>query len=372
MVGDPVSKLLNHHAPTDVRCVNASQSERLILLSVAMTQSVEDLTRWDKFLEENKVPSGGPDDKWDASLPLNIPPWLQHIKPLPAVEIPQHDYSKVEALKIAVADGDIESVPNILSEWETAPIKTRLPWSHFSTALYLAIDIGNTDMTRCLTEHGVDHGAFAFEKAMTKRLYPVMQIFLDRGFDINEPKGRKDPGPLARSIDDAELVKWLLDRGADPNRETAEEQTPLSFAVRYGAFDIINLMLEAGGPGSTSHGYLIHSAIYRQLPDRLEILRFLLDRVPRKALTELEYEGESNDKKFLSEMQNLFIGCCNPLHAAASQGYLDAVRILLEYGADPMIADGKGRLASDLARGENHIEVAHFLDSQCARATSKL
>ena len=337
-----------------------------------MTQTIEDLARWDKFLEENMVPSEGPGGKWDASLPLNLPPWLQHIKPIPAKEIPQYDYSKVEALKTAVTDGDFESVPKILSEWKTAPVETRLPWSHFSTALYLAIDIGNGDMAQCLTENGVEHGAFAFEKAMAKKLYPVMQTFLDSGFDINEPKGRKDPGPLARAIDDEELVKWLLKRGADPNRETAEEQTPLSFAVRCGTLDIVNLMLEAGGPESTNHGYLLHSVICRQLPDRLQALHFILDRVPRKALIELEYEGESSNKKFLSGMQNLFIGCGNPLHSAASHGLLDTVRILLEYGADPMIPDGKGRLASDLARGNNHVEVAELLETKSSRAMSRL
>jgi hypothetical protein len=43
-----------------------------------------------------------------------------------------------------------------------------------------------------------------------------------------------------------ELVKFLLERGVDPNAKTWEDQTALMLAVKHGHLEIVNILLEAG------------------------------------------------------------------------------------------------------------------------------
>src|SRR5262249_17478210 len=42
-------------------------------------------------------------------------------------------------------------------------------------------------------------------------------------------------------------------------------------------------------------------------------------------------------------------GGCTPLMDAAEEGYLEIVRLLLDHGANPLLRDGKGQTARDLA-----------------------
>lgn len=52
-----------------------------------------------------------------------------------------------------------------------------------------------------------------------------------------------------------------------------------------------------------------------------------------------------------------------PLHDAARSGFLDTVRLLVRFTADPNARDQADRRPVDLARDECHTDVVAFLES---------
>ncbi len=64
---------------------------------------------------------------------------------------------------------------------------------------------------------------------------------------INVPTHRGTP--LVRAVvgNDADLVRWLLARGADPNQRNGEfGRTPAHYAIRYCSTDILLILIAAG------------------------------------------------------------------------------------------------------------------------------
>jgi ankyrin repeat protein len=54
--------------------------------------------------------------------------------------------------------------------------------------------------------------------------------------------------------------------------------------------------------------------------------------------------------------------CWTPLHVAALCGQVDVARLLLENCADPSIRDREGRTPLDLARENDHEDVAKVIE----------
>ncbi|KAL6110763.1 cdkn2b [Pungitius sinensis] len=52
-----------------------------------------------------------------------------------------------------------------------------------------------------------------------------------------------------------------------------------------------------------------------------------------------------------------------PLHDAARTGFLDTVRLLVEFGADPQARDNRQCQPVDLARANNDVDMVNFLQS---------
>jgi ankyrin repeat protein len=107
----------------------------------------------------------------------------------------------------------------------------------------------------------------------------------------------------------AEIIKVLIEMGADVNVIESNGLTPLHMAVIVGDVEIVEALASGGAD---------------------------VDAV--------EYNG------------------CTPLHAAASQGFLEIAKILVDGGADISIENNKKQTPLDLARMTGHEEmVKHFL-----------
>ncbi|KAL8836531.1 MAG: hypothetical protein Q9170_002886 [Blastenia crenularia] len=278
----------------------------------------------------------------------------------------------------ASAVGDLATVKRVLEKWDRQK-------SSFSTAYWPALKGGHIDVAIYLVEQGVEVKAIHFSRAMEERCYSFMQAALDHGYDINDTETPFRPTPLAEHLDDEEMTRWLLDRGADPNKERAwggnpnpkgeTGETSVSKALWYAPFSTIQLLFERGGPDTIRCGHLLWYAAHRHMPDRMEVMEYLLKRGAAADVRKLEYE----DRPEAAYQADFVFGRGTPLHAAASAGHLDTVKLLVAWGADPALRDSKGRLPISNAQAEmqssrsansDHEAIVEYLTSLAEQANS--
>ncbi|KAL3480768.1 putative hspc200 [Aspergillus californicus] len=188
--------------------------------------------------------------------------------------------------------------------------------------------------------------------AITHRSTNILTLFLEHGWDINQPTEPLKPPALAYAVKDSEMTLWLLDHGADPNQQCRIDLTPLSWAVEDASLSTIKLILDRGG--DVQRGAPLHHAVNRE-SEVVEVLSLLLER--GASLNANMYENHE-----LSRSMFFFMGLGPVIHQAACKGKADAVRYLLDRGADPTLRDATDRTALDWAVKSNKPEVITMLE----------
>ena len=161
-----------------------------------------------------------------------------------------------------------------------------------------------------------------------------LKLLLNAGADIN---GQKDDGETAlyiRSEDlNVEMVRCFLENGADPNIPEINGQTALHAAAR-------NSQIHCNPPMNDSA--MFYLAIWED-PEVVETCRILLDA------------GASIDAR--DNFGN------TPLMEAAASLNLQAVKLVLARGADPMLVDNEGESAADAAAHAYELSLQDEYDS---------
>jgi len=139
--------------------------------------------------------------------------------------------------------------------------------------------------------------------------------------DINwQDKNGKSPVFFAADFKKLEVVKLLLDRGADPKIENNNGWTVLHSAANANARDICEAIV-------------LHSRV------DVKIKKVLVNLKDRQGRT--------------------------PLHIAAFKAHEDLVQFLLQHGADAGIADASGNTAGKLAGKSGRRKSKDLLDEAC-------
>ncbi|CAI7667652.1 unnamed protein product [Penicillium viridicatum] len=175
----------------------------------------------------------------------------------------------------------------------------------------------------------------------------ALQVFLDNGWDINQPMSEPKPPVLGYAIEDEDMTAWLLHRGADMNQRCVIDLTPLSYAAERAPISTIKLMLSRGG--DVEKGKLLHNAINREL-DVIKVLQLLIERGVN--INTIMYQDDYSSWRLF-----YFMGLCTALHKATELGKADVVRYLISKGADPGITDSNGRTAKECAENLGDGEV---------------
>jgi len=166
-----------------------------------------------------------------------------------------------------------------------------------------------------------------------------------------DPEADKVAFFRAVQIDDDRTVKTVLARGLDPNLHDPERgETGLIIAMRNDAMKVAKLLLAQPGlkvdePAPNGNTALMMAALQKNKPAVLALIERGA-QVNRPGWTALHYAAAAGDldiMKLLLE-RHAYIDAASPtgttpLMLAAREGQEDAVRLLLDEGADATLKD---------------------------------
>ncbi|KAH9077520.1 ankyrin repeat-containing domain protein [Lactarius deliciosus] len=187
------------------------------------------------------------------------------------------------------------------------------------------------------------------QAALFQRHFGVANLLHNHGAVVDLRGGNSNKTPLynASISGRVDVMRWLLNHGADPNAQKNDGRTPLHAAARDTNLEVVQVLLEHNADvnsraddGKTPlHdtillGYRDHSE-----GETVDVVRGLL-----------EYGADPN-------------ACDNnhstPLHEASSKGLLEAARMLLSYGANVDEEDGRGMTPFQVASSKGRDEIRH-------------
>ncbi|MEI0525256.1 ankyrin repeat domain-containing protein [Brachyspira murdochii] len=111
----------------------------------------------------------------------------------------------------------------------------------------------------------------------------MFKILVENGFDlesrIKADSSDYDYTPLMIAVykEDYYMVKYLLDKGANPNTANNENKTALMIANDDGNYDISKLLIQQGANINTQDEYGITALMYATVSGNYEMVKFLLE-----------------------------------------------------------------------------------------------
>ena len=136
------------------------------------------------------------------------------------------------------------------------------------------------------------------------------------------------PMHIAACEGHVDILSLLLDRGADLDGRGRWDETPMYRALRKEKLEVGRYLLNRGAEVNARNTYGYLPLIY--VAEHVEFVRMLLDRGAR-----------------INDHDN-YLGI-TPLHTAARGWDIQAVRLLLEYGADVNVRNKDGQTPSQVA-----------------------
>ncbi|KAJ9221708.1 hypothetical protein DTO027B5_8911 [Paecilomyces variotii] len=271
------------------------------------------------------------------------PPDYPPVKPTEYPQLPTRTPpATLEKLHASCVSGDLQEFRKILGSQSS--LSEGFDICDLSTIMKEAIKRNDAQFVRELLDRGLPMDPLYALEAVKVKGKDTLKVFLQNGCDINQPVSALRPPILGYAIADEDMVAWLLDHGADPNRQCVIDLTPFSFAVESAPISVIRLILSRGG--DVQKGQLLHHAIEREA-DAIEVLRLLVEKgAPINAIM---YENH-----YPSGALFQFMRLGTALHKASALGKADVVHYLISKGADQSIKDTNGRTAMECAQMSGH------------------
>uniref|UniRef100_UPI003F4B25E1 ankyrin repeat domain-containing protein n=1 Tax=Brachyspira catarrhinii TaxID=2528966 RepID=UPI003F4B25E1 len=215
-------------------------------------------------------------------------------------------------------------------------------------------------------------------KAIEYKQTDIINYLLENNADVNLTLGYSTP--LTEAMYDEELVRKLIDLGADVNLPAQSGFTPLM--ASHNNIAIAELLIEKGADIEAKDDYGINALVYASSDENEEMVKFLLAK-GADANTVCEIENEDmviSPTPLMNAAYNGNINIINmllengadinyttdfgttPLMMAASFNHFEAVKVLLENNADTSITDEDGRTALDWAKLENFEDIVELLE----------
>lgn len=236
-----------------------------------------------------------------------------------------------------------------------------------------ALTRGNVNLARFLLEKGHDFGfqcdmrIIAPSKATNLRDDAAVKLFHKNGA-YTGPANLTAPIHLhlAAHHGREEVVKLLLEKGADPN-VLHDDKAPIHWAAEFGHKAVVELLIEKGGDAEIKDSSGITALYYAAVNKNRAVMELLLkngvdpeskDKYNRTPLHAAATRGDETLVKLLLDADaNTEIKTndgLTPLHVAAHIGHETVVKSLLDADADVEIKDNSGWTALHYAAVGGH------------------
>ena len=269
--------------------------------------------------------------------------------------------------------------------------------SNHDTALTLACTGGHEELVELLLSRGADiehrdkKGFTPLILAATAGHEKVVEVLLNHGANIEAQSERtKDTAlSLACSGGRYEVVEFLLNRGANKEHRNVSDYTPLSLAASGGYVNIIRLLLAHAAEINSRTGSKLgisplmlaamngHVAAVRTLLEMGSDINAQIETNRNTALTLACFQGRHEVVQLLLEkkanVEHRAKTGLTPLMEAASGGYVEVGRVLIDYGADvnaPPVPSSRDT-ALTIASDKGHVDFVEVLLLRGAQADVK-
>ncbi len=210
------------------------------------------------------------------------------------------------------------------------------PTENLKQALYMACDRGRYEHALVLIQGGVKPNEQHALAAVQSGSIQTVRLLTEHGLDVTQ----STESLLWHACDseDLDMARALIELGANPkqvlggNNNLFAGWTPLRRSVIKCNIELLNLLVNAGADPKgidTDGSTLLYLAVSNQCEPTM--------------IQELLGLGINVDIKAFSDL--------TPLMLASATENVDAVRLLLEAGADPIMRDSFGKSSVDFAMG---------------------
>ncbi|KAK0955580.1 hypothetical protein LTR91_022787 [Friedmanniomyces endolithicus] len=234
-----------------------------------------------------------------------------------------------------------------------------------NTAVSYAIQCEQLGILNLLLEYGIQADDTNIQAAISRGHIPMVARLLEAVPGHINMLFRNGKTALSLAVAHADLVIWLLAHGADPNAEDAWAETPLSRAVESECYSAIDILLSAGA--NVKQGAPLHMCLC--IKSEKESLR-LMTRILTLGAPVDKYQG---DNAPMWDKAGFWRGTA--LHTACIIGSVSAVRLLLAYGANPLLKQKVSSVvipessALNEARNRNHTDIVRVLQEHLHRSS---
>lgn len=222
-----------------------------------------------------------------------------------------------------------------------------------------------------------EEGESLLSLACSGGYFELAHVLLKMNANVEDRGSKGDCTPLmeAASAGHVDIVKLLLEYGADANAQSSAGNTPLMYACNGGHEEIVKILLEQGA-NIEDHNENGHTPLMEAASSgHVNIAKILLDKgaginthsneFKESALTLACYKGHLEMVKFLLEAGADHEHKTDEMHTALMEasmdGHVEVARLLLDHGAQVNMPADSFESPLTLAACGGHVKLASLL-----------